>query len=257
MFANDDSELRQLPFVTQTEVDFGKPGIKILYETTELIPVPSGNCSSYFIEEHDAPESYGHDLAFLPMGQVKMNTSESEDIFFTIHINDDTYNHLNQSSPMRIHAFDSDYPYPNKTPPKFIESIETENKYYLAQSNGTKVFYLNFYRLRREELDSSFPTLLGFDPKYDIYNYIASDIEPIEYPVSSNIYAKVIITLKTSVIEIEKEQRHRTILEVLANIAALYGITFSTYVLLFGIRTSEPLLGKFMSAKNLSKDLKD
>ncbi|CAG8487968.1 10257_t:CDS:10, partial [Diversispora eburnea] len=114
-----------------------EPGIKILYETTELIPVPSGNCSSYFTEEHDAPESYGYDLAFLPMGKVKMNTSESEDIFLTIHINDDTYNHLNQSSPMRLHAFDSDYPYENQNPPKFIESIETENKYYLTQSNGT------------------------------------------------------------------------------------------------------------------------
>ncbi|CAG8563855.1 10529_t:CDS:10 [Diversispora eburnea] len=36
-----------------------------------------------------------------------MNTSEAKDILFTIHINDDTYNHLNQSPPMRINAFRS------------------------------------------------------------------------------------------------------------------------------------------------------
>ncbi|CAG8563876.1 10530_t:CDS:2 [Diversispora eburnea] len=239
-----------------------EPGIKILYETTELIPVPfnitceyyGGNCSSYFTEEHDAPESYGYDPAFIPSGQVKINTSESEDIFFTIHINDDTYNHLNQSSPMRIHAFDSDYPYQNQNTPMFIESIETENRYYLAQSNGTNVFYFEFYRLRREELDTSFSTLLGFNPKYETYNYIGSDMQMIEYGGSSNIYAKVTIGLKTSVLEIEKEQRARTILEVFANIAALYGITFSTYVLLFGVRVSKPLLDKCMAADNPSDD---
>ncbi|CAG8545879.1 4250_t:CDS:2 [Diversispora eburnea] len=214
-----------------------EPGIKILYESTEFIPVPGGDCSSYFEEENGISESFGNDLAFLPKGKIQINTTESEDIFFTIHINDDTYDHLNQSSPMKMHAFDSDYPYSNRNPPKFIESIETENKYFLAQSNGTNVFYFNFYRLRREELDSSFPTLLGFNPKYDTYNYIESDIEAIEYPGFKNIYASVIITLKTS------------ILEVLANIAALYGVTFSAYTLLFGLRVRKPLLKKCMAAE--------
>ncbi|CAG8658886.1 6909_t:CDS:2, partial [Diversispora eburnea] len=79
----------------------------------------------------------------------------------------------------------------------------------------------------------------------------------IEYPASSNFYASVIITLKTSVIEIEKEQRHRTITEVFANIAALYGITFSTYALLFGVRVSQPLLKKCLAADSPSEDSKE
>ncbi|RHZ78307.1 hypothetical protein Glove_166g98 [Diversispora epigaea] len=231
-----------------------EPGIKIIYDAnTEFQPIPiylsnpnvskGGNCSAYFDEKFAVPNSYGYNLAYLPKGQILLNDSEAEYLLFTIQINDDTYDHLNQTSPMRIHALDSDYPYQNKNPPKFIESIEVENKYYLTQSNGTNA------KKRRIGWFVSYPTRTNV-----VYSITT---ETIEYAGSSNIYAKLVITLKTSLIEIEKEQRARTVLEVLANIAALYGLTFSTYVLLFGERIKKPLLKKCMAAEDPSDEIKD
>ncbi|CAG8593355.1 11643_t:CDS:2 [Diversispora eburnea] len=103
------------------------------------------------------------------------------------------------------------------------------------------------------------------DDTYDFFNQSgmnmqAFDSETIELPYTNgtfdNIYAIVYIILKTPGIEIEKEQKSRTAIEVLANIAALYGVTFSIYALLFGVKTSKPLLAKFMPAEDPSDDSK-
>ncbi|CAG8579030.1 10202_t:CDS:2 [Diversispora eburnea] len=193
-----------------------EPGIKISYNTNmKEQPMPSSDCSTYFeAKSEDNFETYGYDLAYLPKGQISMNTSEGQWVTFTIRINDDTYDFLNQN-----------YPYQNKNHPKLIDSIEAENKYYITQSSDLNVYVLRYYRQRREELKT------------------------IEFPYTNDtldVYAMVYIILKTPSIEIEREQKARTILEVLANIAALYGLAFGIYALLFGVRVSKPLLAKFM-----------
>ncbi|RHZ78303.1 hypothetical protein Glove_166g97 [Diversispora epigaea] len=254
-----------------------EPSIKVTYNTNmKSQPMPnfyfsfdknftiyceyygSEICSDYFETESSGLDYNGdaYYIAYLPKGQILLNSDNY--LSFHIYIVDETYDRLNQSNPMTMHAFDSEYPYQNKNPPKLINSIEVGNSYALTESNGTNVFYFEFYRINRQELDRSFLTLLGFNPKYETYNYIGSDIEIIEYLFSNGdgYYAKATIGLKTPVLEIEKEQRARTITEVLASVSALYGLMFSIYVFLFGETISKPLLEKYMTTANPSSDLK-
>ncbi|CAG8596681.1 4835_t:CDS:2, partial [Diversispora eburnea] len=209
-----------------------EPSIKVSYDTNkETQPMPKvGNCSDYFKYESDANSYY-----YLSEGQATLSVDNY--LVFGIYITDETYSRLNHTSPMIMQTFDSEYPYQNKHP-KLKSSIDVGNIYALTESNGTNVFFFRYYRLRREELDHSFLTQLGWKPKYEIYNYIESEMQTIEYSLPGpfndvydddvfyNFYAKVVIKLKTNIIEVEREQRARTILEVLANIAALYGLAF-------------------------------
>ncbi|RHZ78291.1 hypothetical protein Glove_166g113 [Diversispora epigaea] len=242
-----------------------EPGIKISYDTSSKTqPMPNfyfyfdknftiycyfgidgDECPDYYDYAYNESSYYPYYYSYEPKGQVSLSTSS--DYFFEIYVDDDTFDSYNQSTPMYMQAIDIEYPYENKKP-KFIDTIEVSNSYYLTQSNGTNLYFFEFYRLRREELDGSFFSLLGFNPTYEKYNYIESDLQLVVYNFVNGygFYAKVPVTLKTPITEVEKEQRTRTILEVLANIAALYGVTLSTYVLLFGERATRPLLEKFM-----------
>ncbi|RHZ78235.1 hypothetical protein Glove_166g108 [Diversispora epigaea] len=172
-------------------------GTKISYDTNNKTqPMPNyENCLDYHNSGYNESDSYPYYYTYKPNGQISLNAGILN-YFFEIYVDDETFDSLNQSSPIIMQAFD------------------------IVQG------------LRREELDGLFFSLLGFSTKYETYNYIESDLQ------------------------VEKEQRTRTILEVLANIAALYGVTFSIYVLLFGERATKPLLEKFMASDDPPDNLK-
>ncbi|CAG8579008.1 10201_t:CDS:2 [Diversispora eburnea] len=126
-------------------------------------------------------------------------------------------------------------------------SISYEPKGQISLNADTDVYTFEIYIN-----DETFESLNQSDPMI----MQAIDIETIEYSFinGNDFYAKVPIGLKTPILQIEKEQRARTITEVIANISALYGLTLSIYVLLFGARESKPLLAKYMILENPSED---
>ncbi|RHZ78236.1 hypothetical protein Glove_166g104 [Diversispora epigaea] len=285
-----------------------EPGIKISYDTNNKTqPMPNFYFSfdknftiyCYFEDYEECPDYYDHGydesvpiapyyFSYEPKGQIYLNTGLG--YFFEIYVNDETFDSLNQSTPMYMQAVDIEYPYENKQP-KFIDTIKVSNAYYLTQSNGTnakkrRIGWLIFlptrtnvvYDVTTEVIEYNIVNGNGFYAKMPIKlktpiiqvekeqsTNVVYDVttEVIEYNIvnGNGFYAKMPIKLKTPIIQVEKEQRNLSyttsaILEVLANIAALYGATFSTYVLLFGERATRPLLEKFMASDDPPDDLR-
>ncbi|CAG8540226.1 9738_t:CDS:2 [Diversispora eburnea] len=186
-----------------------EPGLKISYNTNmKEQPMPSGKCPVDFVNNsyNDSEEGYVYQLAFLPKGQIFLGSNDF--LWFDILINDEKYNRFDQMTPMTMQAYDSES---NGTNVRIFKIIILKwilfvrvNKNTIKKINSTNVFYV-------------------------------VTIETVEYSGSNGYYGRASINLKTPILEVEKEQRARSITEVLANIAALYGLTCGIYVFLFAL----------------------
>ncbi|CAG8715025.1 43788_t:CDS:2 [Gigaspora margarita] len=197
-----------------------EPSIKISYnKNSDAALMPSfPDCGKYFvntsIEDNAIYESVSEPemkfIWYLPNGTIKFKEKSKKFTFF-IDINDPTYNNLNETDDFIINVFDSDYLSNKDKSPDYIEYLNTQNQYYITQGKDVENYYLlRFRRTKRQEIDNSFLSKIGFSPKYNTYYYTESEMQIMPYITKlngANFFAALHIKPWTLMTEVEKEQK--------------------------------------------------
>ncbi|CAG8629583.1 1555_t:CDS:10 [Cetraspora pellucida] len=257
------------------------PAIKVTYENQESIPAPSiingcevfrdnlnydreGICSKYLISnlsltekvrknvERIAQDDLSNYTGLIHNGDISLKEGDVIRLYLTI---DSTI--LNS-----IILFDPEYlKYSDQ--PLYIDSLSLENIYFMSHNINSSLY--NFNRFKRQLMDKTLFTQLGFSPSYQTYHYITT-APGFSQGASINAVTNmlVIIKPKTTTLQVEKEQKSRTvnvmILDILGTITALYGLMLSFYVFLFReasfceIVRFDDVDGGYDSNKNSSED---
>ncbi|KAF0440117.1 hypothetical protein F8M41_004074 [Gigaspora margarita] len=190
---------------------------------------------------------------FPDCGKYFVNTSIEDNAIYE-NINDPTYNNLNETDDFIINVFDSDYLSNKDKSPDYIEYLNTQNQYYITQGKDVENYYLlRFRRTKRQEIDNSFLSKIGFSPKYNTYYYTESEMQIMPYITKlngANFFAALHIKPWTLMTEVEKDKTHvmkyaneryfgpnydvfKDITDILGTISAIYGLMFAIYLFLF------------------------
>ncbi|CAG8603777.1 16495_t:CDS:2, partial [Cetraspora pellucida] len=122
----------------------------------------------------------------------------------SITIKEGDYIHVNFTmSPTKINIltlFDTEYlTYSDE--PLYIDSLNLENTYHISHSTNYSVYYFN--RFKRQLMDTTLLTQIGFAPNYRTYNYITTNQSP---PNTTTMVTT--IRPKSAVTQVEKEQNN-------------------------------------------------
>ncbi|KAF0561118.1 hypothetical protein F8M41_025317 [Gigaspora margarita] len=227
------------------------PTMKVTYENEESIPAPSKindcqiwrgynygnqssteNCMEYFNQElllsdnvrkrieQIAPLDLDNCTGLLHNGNISL--TERDMIVLNLTLDSTMLNILL--------LFDSEYlTYSDQ--PSFVDSLNLENTYLMSHySNATMCF---FNRFKRQLMDTTMLTQIGFSPNYKSYHYINIAYQSFFQGTSNNTYSIMKVKPKSTVLQVEIEQKSRTIIDILGTITALYSLMMSLYIFLF------------------------
>ncbi|CAG8580591.1 20057_t:CDS:2 [Gigaspora rosea] len=212
--------------------------IKISYdESPTSVPLPNSDCNDtiFFDNNHSNNSWY-----FLPNGNITLQTDQA--FSFCIFNNDNTFNDL-----ITLTVYDPKTSYDN--PPFYVNSFIDQSTYFLApETNRTMYYSLSFRRKKRQDMDNSPFTIMGVPPNYDhkTFYYIESGIKNVpvinSFNFTNNFSNVAILTVSpwTCTIEIEKEQKNRTLIDIIANTSAIYSVMLVIYLFLFKKEIAEP-----------------
>lgn len=140
-------------------------------------------------------------------------------------------------------------------PPDYVGSFIKQNTYSLVTEKDRIMYYTILFRIKqRQDMDDSFLTKIGFTPNYDhkTFYYIESEIQNVpiisnrsEFGVDNSYdnfsnFAVLTVHPQICTVEIERQQKNRTIVDILGSISAIYSLLLFIYLFLFKKEIAEP-----------------
>ncbi|CAG8614549.1 15746_t:CDS:2 [Dentiscutata erythropus] len=197
------------------------PTIKVTYEKNESIPAPSkiNDCEIIYNYNYNGAAGVENCMKYYdPELLVSQNVFERVEQITPVDLNQCTGLIHNGSISLRerdmiylnfsldstklniLVPFDSEYLKYTDQPP-YIDSLNLENSYFMSHFSNATMSY--FSRYKRQLMDSTLLTQVGFSPNYKSYHYI--DVTYQTTP--NNTYTIMKFKPKTTLLQVEIEQK--------------------------------------------------
>ncbi|CAG8648236.1 10601_t:CDS:2, partial [Funneliformis caledonium] len=125
--------------------------------------------------------------------------------------------------------------------PNDIRECVTNNMYYVPRGQRARI---SFNRHLRNVINSAFKSTFGISSNYKEKPYIMSNFqtEPIELNTLTDgvLSSRILLNAQYFFINVETEQRTRTVFSMFGLVGGAYGIASALYVVLFGTNVIRP-----------------
>ncbi|CAG8734465.1 2992_t:CDS:2, partial [Funneliformis caledonium] len=120
-----------------------------------------------------------------------------------------------------------------------IRELIANNEYEIVKN---QVSLVGLTRNKRKIIHPKFSGILGVRPSYKTQPRIISTIQSISIPVepSTNYFSRIELTVKSFRMQVETEQRTRTLLGVFGLVGGAWGLASALYATSFGVDTIRP-----------------
>ncbi|CAI2172344.1 1734_t:CDS:2 [Funneliformis geosporum] len=121
----------------------------------------------------------------------------------------------------------------------FMKELFANNMYFIANNQLT---YLGLARNQKKEFDPKYSGILGVNPSYKTLPHILSKSQSTPLPIepSTEYYSEIDLTVTSFLMQVETEQRTRTLLSVLGLMGGAWGLASALYAILFGVDSIRP-----------------
>ncbi|CAI2169970.1 19650_t:CDS:2 [Funneliformis geosporum] len=215
-------------------------------DTGKMIEIIDNNCNNSFIQPQqlwdDPPGYFGY---FINNNNLKFTkNTKSGNQFIEIKLSANSYGDF-----IEIYLIDTEFnPLKLQDGKVDLESIQiidhirelvANNKYYLVNN---QVSYIGLTRNQQKKIHSRFSGILGVSPSYNNLHRIVSNFQSLPFPAapSTEYHSAVAINVASFRMQVETEQRTRTLLGIVGLMGGAWGLASALYAALFGVDMIRP-----------------